>query len=93
MHTGVGTVQVSWLQQEEEEDARSLLPKCPSDRPLSVLQFSRHSLGDATAQQPDQEEATHAQCDHEQDVVFGWRGYYLHGEVREAICWHHLQVT
>ena len=40
-------------------------------RPLPVLQFSRHPLGDPTAQQPHQEEDAHAQGDHEQDVVLG----------------------
>lgn len=65
--------------------------KRPSAQPLPVLQFSRHSLGDPTAQQPHQEEDAHAQCDHEQDVVLGGRGHHLHGQVGEALGWRHLQ--
>lgn len=59
--------------------------------PLPVLQFSRHPLGDPTTQQPHQEEDTQAQRDHEQDVVLRGRRHHLHGQIREALCWRHLQ--
>lgn len=70
-----------YRQEEEEEDARGLLPSVPSARPLSVLQFSRHLLGDAAAKQTHQEKDAHAQCNHEQDVVLGGRGHHLHSQV------------
>lgn len=59
--------------------------------PLPVLQFSRHALGEAAAGQPHQEEHAHADRDHQQDVVLGRGGHHLHGQVREALCWRHLQ--
>lgn len=68
------------------EDARR-----ESFHPLPVLQFSRHLLGDATTQQPHQEEDAHAQCYHEQDVVLGGRGHNLHCQVWKALGWRHLQ--
>lgn len=94
MSTGVGTVQVGWLQtrhlrEEEEEEERyrevqgvkSFSRRRRSARPLPVLQLSRHSFGDAATQQPHQEEDAHAQSDHEQDVVLRRRQHHLHGQV------------
>lgn len=61
-------------------------------RALPVLQFSRHSLRDPTAQQPHQEEDAHAQRDHEQDVVLGGWCHHLDSQVREALGRRHLQA-
>lgn len=49
--------------------------------PLPVLQFSGHPLGEAAAGQADQEEHAHAERDHQQDVVLGWGGHHLYGQV------------
>lgn len=61
-------------------------------RILPVLQFPRHALGEASTDQPDQEQHAHAERDHQQDVVLGGRGHHLHGQVGEAFCWRHLQA-
>lgn len=82
MWTGVGTVQVSWLQEEEEKKGeRESFERFRRGAPLPVLQFSRHPLGEAAADQADQEEHTHAERDHQQDVVLGWGGHHLYGQV------------
>lgn len=92
MCTGVGTVQVGWLQEEEEKKGNcESFERFRGEGPLPVLQFSRHALGEAAAGQPHQEEHAHADRDHQQDVVLGRGGHHLHGQVREALCWRHLQ--
>lgn len=94
----VGTVQDGWLQtgreggeEEEEEGSMRGVFLEESNRPLPVLQFSRHPLGDAAAQQPHQEEDAHTQRHHQQDVVLGGRRHHLYRQVREALGRRHLQ--
>lgn len=89
--TGVGTAQVSWLQEEEEEEEDASHLREGGGR-LPVLQFSGHALGEAAAEQPDQEEHAHAERHHQQDVVLGRGGHHLHGQVREALGRRHLQA-
>lgn len=82
MWTGVGTVQVSWLREEgEKKGNRESLERFRRAAPLPVLQFSRHPLGEAAADQTHQEEHTHAERDHQQDVVLGRGGHHLHRQV------------
>lgn len=81
--TGVGTGRVGWWQTEVEEDKDEGVKQVTELLwLLPVLKFPHHALGDSTAQQPQQEEDTQAQCDHEQDVVLRGRGHHLHCQIR-----------
>lgn len=81
-----------YKRREKRRGGRESFGRFRRAAPLPVLQFSRHPLGEAAADQPDQEEHAHAERDHQQDVVLGWGGHHLHGQVGEALCWRHLQA-
>lgn len=58
---------------------------------LPVLELSCHALRDPPTHQANQEQYADAPTDHRQDVVLRRGCHHLHGKIREAICWGHLE--
>ena len=58
---------------------------------LPVLQLLSYSLGDAAAEQPQDEEDGHAHADGRQQVRLRGGRHHLHGQVRQAVGRRHLE--